>query len=422
MLVGSLAFASGCSDDDAQGETTPPTTTSTSTDDSCGNGTIESPEQCDDGADNSDDTTGACLTDCSGFVGGGRPPIATVLPSYFGFGVSSFGAVLEWPGQVKASHGIEWNYLYWYQLPGGTQDFLEAKLARADALGTVPVVTHYQLLDRGREAGYSGAEEWDVVIQAVQDDSVMRDYYDNVTWIMQSSGAFGKPVIFQTEPDSTTWLRQFHTGETNDATQGYVSVAASGHPDLSDLPDTIAGYAQALIRLRDLYAPANVYMGLCEFDNANGWNPDDSVQYIQSMNADWDVLLTHHVIKYEHKNDGWWDAYSATDQERFHRWIQTISSGTGLEYLHWQTVIGAMDYGLMPDYPTVERITPLVTAGSIGCLFDLYTLEGPPHSQTQHGFTASPPTDHPAYNSLDKLAERLQRYYQAPVTIPTGGG
>lgn len=38
-----------------------------------------------------------------------------------------------------------------------------------------------------------------------------------------------------------------------------VAVAASGHPELSDLPDTIAGYAQALIRLRDTYAPDNVY-------------------------------------------------------------------------------------------------------------------------------------------------------------------
>jgi hypothetical protein len=384
--------ALGCSDDSAE---TSPSGTSTST-----------------------STTSAGTTSTTTPTGGDRPPIASVLPAYFGFGVSSFGAVLEWPGQVKASHGIEWNYLYWYQLMGGTQDFLEAKLERADALGAIPVVTHYQLLDRGRDAGYAGAEEWDVVIQAVQDDQVMRAYYDNVTWIMQSSAAFAKPVIFQTEPDSTSWLRLFHTGETNDATQGYVSVAASGHPDLSDLPDTIAGYGQALTRLRDLYAPANVYMGLCEFDNRNGYNPEYSVQFIESMNADWDVLFTHHVIKYEHKDDGWWDAYSETDQQRFLTWIQTISSGTGLRYLHWQAVIGAMDYGLMPDYPTAERISPLAQAGSIGCLFDLYTLEGPPHSQPWHGFTASPPTDHPAYNSLDKLAERLQRYYQSPVALP----
>ena len=349
---------------------------------------------------------------------GTRPPIETVLPPHFGFGVSSFGGVLDWPGEVADTHGIDWNYLYWYQLMGGSQDFLEAKLNRAHELGAIPVITHYQLLDRGKDAGYSGSDEHDVVIQAVQDASVMRGYYDNVQWNMESSAAFGHPVIFQTEPDSTTWLRMFHTNETNDANEGYVAVAASGHPDLTGLPDTIAGYAQALIRLRDLYAPDNVYMGLCEFDNRNGYNPEYSVAYIESMKAQWDVLFTHHVVKYSTKDEGWWEAYSEQDQARFVTWIQTISEATGLSYIHWQTVIGASDYGLMPEYPAKERISSLVGAGSVACLFDLYSLDGPPHSQPWHGFASSPPPSHPAYNSLDKLAERLGAYYAAPIAIP----
>ncbi|RLB52392.1 MAG: hypothetical protein DRI90_22175 [Deltaproteobacteria bacterium] len=386
----------------------------------CGDGTRDSDEQCDHGASNSDSTPGACREDCSGYSEGGRPPIDTVLPPYFGFGVSSFGAVLDWPGQVKASHGIQWNFLYWYQLTGGSQSFLEAKLLRADDLGTIPVVTHYQLLERGTEAGYTGDEEWDIVIQAVQDGAVMGDYYDNVQWIMESCAAFGKPVIVQTEPDSTTWLRQFHTNESNDASQGYVAVAASGHSDLADLPDTIAGYAQALVRLRDNYAPDNVYLGLCLFDNANGYDPEHSVQFIESLNSQWDILFTHHVVKYSTKDDGWWDAFSQTDHERFLTWLDTITTATGLKYIHWQAVIGAMDYGLMPDYPTQERISALVGAGSAACLMDLYSLDGPPHSQPWHGFTSSPPVDHPAYNSLDKLAERLERYYQAPISLSGG--
>ena len=376
----------------------------------------------------------AGLAACGGAAGAGdqqpavpvsaqstRPPIETILPGYFGFGVSSFGGVLEWPGQVKQSHGINWNFLYWYQLKDATQWYLETKLQRAADLGAIPVITHYQLLDRGTAAGYTGAQEWDVVIQAVQDPSVMRGYYDNVQWVLQTAAAFGQPTIFQTEPDSTTWLRMFHTGGTNDANNGYVAVAASGHPDLADLPNTIAGHMQALVRLRDLYAPDNVYMGLCEFDNANGYDPEYSVTFLQSLGSQWDVLFTHHVIKYSTKDYGWWDAYSPTDQERFLTWINTITSATGLKYIHWQTVIGASDYGMMPDYPAQERISDLVAAGSIGCLFDLYTLDGPPHSQPWHGYTTSPPPEHPAYNSLDKLAERLQRYYQAPIPIPSAG-
>jgi hypothetical protein len=348
---------------------------------------------------------------------GGRPPIETVLPGHYGLGVSSFSCCLDWPAEVKASHGIQWNYLYWYQLVGASQWYLETKLQRARDLGALPVITHYQLLERGQQAGYTGANEWDIVIQAVQDAAVMRGYYDNVQWVMQIAATFGDSAIFQTEPDSTTWLRLFHTNGTNDARNGYVAVAASGHPNLTDLPNTIAGHAQALIRLRDTYAPDNVYMGLCEFDFRDGQNPEHSVTFIQSMNAQWDVLFTDKIVKYSTRDCGWWDAFSQTAQDRFLTWINTITSATGLKYISWQTVIGAADYGLMPDYPAQERISPLVTAGAVACLFDLQTLDGPPHSTPAHGYTCAPPADHPAYNSLDKLAERLKRYYQAPIPV-----
>jgi hypothetical protein len=344
-----------------------------------------------------------------------RPPIDTLLPKHFAFGVSSFGGVLEWPGQVKESHQIQWDFLYWYQLMNSSKWFLETKLARAEALGAIPIITHYQLKERGLAAGYSGANSWDVVIAAVQDPSVMRAYFDNVEWIMKAVGTFGKPTLFQTEPDSTTWLRMFHTDGSNIASNGYVAVQATGHPDLQSFPNTIAGYAQALIHLRDIHAPTNCYMGLCEFDNRNGHHPERSVQFIQSLQAPFDILFTHHTIKYSTKGDLWWEAYSETDQNRFLNWIKTITKATGLNYIHWQAEIGPADYGLMPNYPTEERISDLIAAGSVAVLFDLYSLNGPPHHQPQHGFTTPPPENHPACNSLEKLAERLATYYAAPI-------
>ena len=370
----------------------------------------------DAGGASSSDGTGGVFT--SGGAPGSRPDILDVVPPYFGFGYSSFSAVRSWPPTVQESDGIDWNFMYWYHLESADETVLPARLAEAAENDVIPVLTHYQLLDRGRAAGYDGDQEWDVVIQAIEDPGVMRAYYDNVQELMGVSAGYDGYVIFQTEPDSTTWLRQYHTDGTWDASHGYAAVAASGHPDLADLPDTIAGYAQALVRLRDLYAPDNVFLGLCIFDNENGYNPDDSVAFIESLGAQFDLLFTHHVVKYETKDEGWWDAYSETDQARFVTWIDTISKATGLRYVHWQTVIGAADYGLMPDYPNEERITPLVEAGSIANLFDLYTLDGPPHSQPWHGFSTSPPVDHPAYNSLDKLVERLSAYYESPIDLP----
>lgn len=348
---------------------------------------------------------------------GTRPPLRDLIGDHFAFGYSSYSDTRGWGDEVRESHGIDWRFMYWYHLDIADETVLPARLAEAKNSNVIPILTHYQLLDRGKLAGYTGENEWDVVTQAVQDPDVMRDYFDNVQFLMQEIARLGGPVIFQTEPDSTTWLRQYHTNETWDARNGKVAVASSGHPDLADLDDTIAGYAQALVRLRDLYAPEDVYMGLCEFDNENGWNPERSVQFIKSLGAQFDVLFTHHVVKYSERGEGWWDAYSGAAQERFLTWIKTITDGTGLPYIHWQTVIGSADYGLMPDYPEHERISALVEAGSVACLFDVYRREGPPHSQPWHGYSSSPPNDHPAYNSLDKLAERLERYYKAPIPL-----
>ena len=340
-------------------------------------------------------------------VEGNRPDIMDVIPGYFGFGYSSFSAVRAWPPTVRESHGVNWNYLYWYQLMEGDGEFVRARLVEAEERGVMPVLTHYQLLDRGEAAGYTGDNEWDIVIQAVQDTSVMRDYFDDVQSIMEVAADHGTYMIFQTEPDSTSFLRLFHTGETYDANNGAVAVASTGHPDLADLPNTIAGYAQALVRLRDLYAPDNVYMGLCEFDFRGGYNPEHSITFLESLGTDFDLLFAKDIVKFSRDGD-WWDSYSETDQARFLTWIRTITSATGLRYIHWQTVIGPADYGLMPNYPAEERISDLVAVGSIGNLFDLYTAERSPQ----------PPMDHPAYNSLDRLAERLGRYYANPIPLP----
>ncbi len=348
---------------------------------------------------------------------GDRPDFMEVAPPHFAFGYSYYWDTHAWPPEVR-ERGVAWDYMYWYQTTAADETVLPARLQEAKTQGVMPVLTHYQLLSRGENAGYTGEREWDIVIQAVQDDDLMLAYYDDVQQLMEGMGTFDGYAIFQTEPDTTTFLRQYHTAGTFDATQGAVSVAASGHPDLADLPNTIAGYVQAIVRLRDLYAPDNVYIGLCIFDNENGFNPQDTVTFMESLGTSPDVLFTHHIVKYSNRNEGWWDDYDDIAQERFLTWIKTVTDATGLRYIHWQTTLGPADYGLMPDYPTVERITDLVEAGSIGNLLDIYKLEGPPHSQPWHGFSSSPPADHPAYNSLDKLEERLLKYYADPIAVP----
>lgn len=346
-----------------------------------------------------------------------RPPLLSILPSYFAFGYSYYWDSREWPPLAK-KRGVDWTYMYWYQTIKADETVLPDRLAEAKANDVLPVLTHYQILDRAWAKGYKAKQEWDVITQAVVDKTLMREYFDDVQALMEEIGDHSGYLIFQTEPDTTTWLRQYHTGGTSDATQGHVAVSETGHPDLVDLPNTVSGYVRAIVRLRDLYAKNNVYIGLCLFDNENGHNPEASVKFLQTLGTRPDVLFTHHVVKYSNRKDGWWDDYSEQDQKRFLNWLRTITQATGLRYIHWQTTIGPADHGLMPDYPNEERISDLVAAGSIGNLIDVFKLKGPPHSQPWHGFSTSPPKGHPAYNSLNKLEERLKRYFDQPIPLP----
>ncbi len=87
---------------------------------------------------------------------------------------------------------------------------------------------------------------------------------------MEGCAAFGKPVIYESEPDTWAFWMLFHTDGTYDARKGAAAVASSGHPDVQGFPDNIAGVAQAPVHLRDLYAPANVYMGLARSTSGAG--------------------------------------------------------------------------------------------------------------------------------------------------------
>ncbi len=243
----------------------------------------------------------------------------------------------------------------------------------------------------------------------------MKEYLDDVKAIMEVCAAFGKPVSFKSEPDAWNFWMLMYADKTHDATKAAAAVNSSGHPDAAGLPDTVAGFAQALIRLRDRYAPKNVYMGLCAFDFRASRNPQHTVTWVNSMDAAWDILFECSVAKYSTGGDGWWDAFDEGAQKRYLNWLGTVTTGTGLKYLQWQLIIGPSDYGLLPNFPAEERVSGLIASGCVGALFDLFKLEGPPHSQQQHGSTAVPPPEHPGYSSVGALANRLGAYYRNPL-------
>src|SRR5262249_55793644 len=84
-------------------------------------------------------------------------------------------------------------------------------------------------------------------------------YYQDLTLFFQKAGAFPSTlVVLHVEPDAWGNIEQGST--TNNAASVTAQVAATGNADLAGLPNTAAGFAQAIKRLRDKYAP-NVALG-----------------------------------------------------------------------------------------------------------------------------------------------------------------
>jgi hypothetical protein len=103
--------------------------------------------------------------------------------------------------------------------------------------------------------------------------SVMQAYFNDFRMLMRRLGTgtwdgvtgFGKTAIVHVEPDLSGYAQQavlinsrcfgFCTGTGNDASLLKASVAGSGFADVGGYADTYKGYTQALLHLRDLYAP-----------------------------------------------------------------------------------------------------------------------------------------------------------------------
>src|SRR5512135_3016703 len=116
-------------------------------------------------------------------------------------GIASFSASGDWPVTAEQQYGVDWKLLYLYVVP--TNDpkpdvatFLLDKAALAKSLGAIPVYTFYELLQLGQQMGLSGAEA-DVVKSALVDPALMKRYFDDFVFLVQTAEQVGAPTIVQ---------------------------------------------------------------------------------------------------------------------------------------------------------------------------------------------------------------------------------
>jgi hypothetical protein len=89
--------------------------------------------------------------------------------------------------------------------------------------------------------------------------ATMTAYFNDLKLFYQKAGAFpGQKVVLHVEPDLWGYMEQRSVG--GDATTVSAKVSETGLPELAGLPSNVSGFAQAVIKLRDAYAP-NVLVG-----------------------------------------------------------------------------------------------------------------------------------------------------------------
>jgi hypothetical protein len=226
--------------------------------------------------------------------------------------------------------------------------YIEDSIAHA----IIPVFTYYQMV----QSLPGGGSESDAVYNNLNNTATMTAYYQDLKLFFQKAGAFsGRTVVLHVEPDLWGYIQQ-RVGD--DAASASAKVAETGLPELAGLPSTVAGFARAVLRLRDTYAP-NVVVGY----HISVWgtnidiilsNPTDasidalgarSAAFYGSLGANFDIAFAEFsdrdsgFYQYVYGDSGhhWMDA---EDFRRLARFFGRFSIGTGKRIVMWQIPLG----------------------------------------------------------------------------------
>ena len=219
--------------------------------------------------------------------------------------------------------------------------------------GFLPVFSYYQLRESapGKD---QGEEQGD--LDNLRNASTMRAYYQDLRLFFQKAAETGRTTVLHVEPDLWGYIQRHTSG--GDAATVPASVSSSGMTELAGLPDNAAGFAQAIVRLRNAYAK-NVLLGY----HLSVWgtgvdigdsDPSDarvdelarqSAAFYASLRTSFDLLFAEYADRdagYRQNVDGggtsgWWDA---GDFARNVRYLGGVAQATGKRIVMWQVPVG----------------------------------------------------------------------------------
>jgi hypothetical protein len=255
-------------------------------------------------------------------------------------------------GGVNTGNGwASWN-------PDGS--FVTLYARESVAAHVTPVFTYYMLQQSKPGAG----DEASTIRTNLRDLSTMKAYWSDLRLFFQRAGAFRWPVVLHVEPDLWGYVEQGASGD--DAATVPAEVTSTGDADLRGLPDDVSGFARAVVRLRDRYAPnvilayhlsvwgTKVNVALQDPPDAEVRTLGDrAARFYRSLHAHFDVTFAEFSdrdsafkqIVYGDRGASWW---SAADFARNVLFLSRYSHAARQRVAMWQiplgnTVMRAMD-------------------------------------------------------------------------------
>jgi hypothetical protein len=219
-------------------------------------------------------------------------------------------------------------------------------------MGKIPVFTYYNIVP----ARYRFQEP---ATLNLNDTEVMNKYFEDFKLLLQLCKNYGKTVVIHYEPDLFGYMQLFK----NDPSKQSIKVSQSYHPDAQGFSNDAKGLAQAIVNMRNKYAP-NVLLGWHASQWSTGYdvigdkhNPEfhaaQTSAYYKSLNANFDLLFSEfsdrdaglYQLVYGRLNS-WWsmepraDNDFLSDYDRFQRYLKKLNQDLGKKIILWQVPIG----------------------------------------------------------------------------------
>ncbi len=396
------------------------------------------------------------------------PPVPGGLKSTFMLGMGNGPGSIGW----MTGSGAKWDARYQY-ISGGVNTpsnwktwnspagiFAGYYINDSAAAGYLPVFTYYQML---QSSPASGSSEADKDYNNLNNSSTMNAYYADFKLLLDQARAYGKTVIIHVEPD----LMGFMQIRSTDPNSIPAAVNSSGYGDVAGYPNTLAGFNQALVGLRNKYAP-NVLLGFHvspwastsgDLGSSKSASFDTQAAAQQTANfylrngANYDLMFydiaDRDAALYQSWGDPnkWWDTNNVSfpNFNRFHQFASSITGLTGKRGMLWQLPIGNTISRSMnntnhhwQDNKTqyylnnagIQHLQDLANSGIIGMLFGSGDGNSTGYSDVAgDGITnPNPINNNNAVASVSDddggyLRSQGQAYYaRGAMTLPSAGG